>query len=201
MRGAQVVIDVTNARSRDPAEVLRFFQTSTRNLIEAGRDAGVAHHLALSVVGADRMPDSGYMRGKVAQERAIAESGVDFTILRATQFYEFVAGFGDAFASGDCIRVPDARMQPVAIDDVASALASLAHGGPANGIVEIGGPEVMPIREAVSRILESRGDRRPIASSREVAYFGARLDEDTLVPGPGALRGKLDLGGWLSGQR
>jgi uncharacterized protein YbjT (DUF2867 family) len=199
LHGVQVVIDVTNVRTRDPDEVLRFFESSARNLTRRGREAGVRHHIVLSVVGADRM-DSAYMRGKVAQERAVVESGVPFSILRATQFFEFVAGFADLFAGGDGVRVPDANMQPIASEDVAAAVASVAERSPANGILDVGGPEVMSIQDAVSRILQSRGDRRRVTAAREVTYFGASIDRDTLVPGPEAVRGRLSLNDWLNRQ-
>jgi uncharacterized protein YbjT (DUF2867 family) len=198
LRGVQVVVDVTNTRSRDPDEVMRFFDTSTRNLTTGAREAGAAHHIMLSVVGADRMQESGYMRGKVAQERVVAASGVPFTILRATQFHEFVAGFGDVFGSDTDVRVPAANMQPIAIDDVAEALSIIVNGHPANAVAEVGGPAVMSIRDAVSRILESRGDRRPVAASKSVRYFGAAIEGDTLVPGRDARRGTLSLNDWLS---
>ena len=201
LRGVQTVIDVTNIRSRDPEEVLRFFESSTRRLTAAGLEAGVEHHITLSVVGAHRMEESGYMRAKVAQERALMRSGVPFTILRAAQVFEFVASFGDVFADGDEVRVPDAKMQPVASEDVADALATLTSRPPANGVVDVGGPRVMRIRDAVSRILEARGDRRTVRGVQEVPYFGAVIAEDTLVPPPGAMRGTLELADWLSRQR
>jgi uncharacterized protein YbjT (DUF2867 family) len=198
MRGVQAVIDVTNIRSREPHEVRRFFESSARNLTLRGRDAGVQHHITLSVVGADRMPGSAYMPGKVAQERAVIESGVPYSILRATQFFEFVAGFADVFASERGVCVPDANMQPIASDDVANAIARLIERSPANAILEVGGPEVMPIRHAVSRIMETRDDARVVTSAQGVTYFGASIEQDTLVPGPAAIRGSLSLEDWLS---
>jgi uncharacterized protein YbjT (DUF2867 family) len=201
MKGVDVVVDVTNARTRDPEELRRFFEASTRNLAAAGRKAGVAHHIALSVVGADAMPDSPYMRGKIAQEQAIAAGGIPYTILRATQFFEFVAGFAEAFATDGEVRLPDARMQPIAVDDVATALARLSGDAPSNGVREVGGPEAMTIRDAVSRILTARGVVRPVTAARDVRYFGARLDRDTLVPAPSAWRGATDLDAWLGRPR
>ena len=201
MKGVDVVIDVTNARTRDPDELRRFFETSTRNLATTGRKAGVAHHIALSVVGADAMPDSPYMRGKIAQEQAIAAGGIPYTILRATQFFEFVASFAEVFAADGEVRLPDARMQPIAVDDVASALARSSDDAPSNGVREVGGPEVMTIRDAVSRILTARGVVRPVVAARDVRYFGARLDRDTLVPAPSAWRGTTGLDAWLSRSR
>ena len=196
MAGVQAVVDVTSVASRDPDEVIRFFETSSRVLTAAGRRFGVAHHIVLSVVGADRMTGSSYMRGKIAQERVVAAGGVPYTIVRATQFFEFVAQFGDLFAAGAEVRVPAARMQPVAVADVSAALASLVTATPANGIIELGGPQAMPIRDAVARILEARGDRRLVSASTKVSYFGASLEEDTLVPGPDALRGPTTLDEW-----
>jgi uncharacterized protein YbjT (DUF2867 family) len=192
-----VVVDVTSVASRDPGEVTRFFETSSHTLTAVGRRSGVAHHLILSVVGADRMPGSAYMRGKIAQERTVAAGGVPYTIVRATQFFEFVAQFGELFAADGEVRVPVGRMQPVAVADVAAALASLVTAAPANGIIDFGGPRAMTIRDAVGRILEARGDARPVAASPAVSYFGASLQDDTLVPGPEALRGKTDLDAWL----
>ena len=198
MRGVQVVVDVTNAATRQPEEVRRFFEASTDNLIAAGRTAGVTHHIVLSVVGADRMPGSPHMRGKMAQERRVTDAGIPFTILRATQFFEFVATFADVFAIDGEVRVPAARMQPIAVEDVAAELAMRATRSPMNGIVDLGGPRVLSIRDAVSRILASRGDRRPVTASRETSYFGASLEDDTLLPGPDGRRGTLELEEWLT---
>ena len=198
MRGIQVVIDVTNAPSRDPEEIARFFGDSSRTLTAAGRRVGVAHHVILSVVGADEMPGSPYMRGKMMQERVVAGAGVPFTIVRATQFFEFVAQFGETFAAGGEVRVPAGRMQPIAIDDVACALAAVAARPPVNAVIELGGPTVMAIQDAVARVLAARGDRRGVIASESVSYFGASLHGDTLVPGPDALRGSIDLDAWLS---
>lgn len=197
MRGVDTVVDATNRASRDGDEVRRFFETSTAHLVAAGRRAGVEHHVVLSVVGADRM-GSGYMRAKVAQERLVMEGGIPFTIARATQFFEFVATFAEVFAANGEVRVPDARMQPIAIEDVATALAARLALRPRNGIVEMGGPAAFPIREVVARIANARGDRRPVTASRDVLYFGAPLEEDTLVPGPDAERGALTLEEWLT---
>lgn len=198
MQGATIVVDATNIASRDPEIVRRFFEASTDNLLSAGRKSGVMHHLVLSVVGSDRMPGSPYMRGKVAQENRVMEGEIPFTIVRATQFFEFVATFADAFAVNGDVRVPDARLQPIAIADVAAILARHAVDAPKNDIVDIGGPRVFPFREAVSRIANARGDRRPVTASRDVLYFSAALMDDTLLPGPGGELGTTDLEEWLT---
>jgi uncharacterized protein YbjT (DUF2867 family) len=197
MRGVNTIVDATNMPSRDADDVRRFFETSTGTLLAAGRRAGVSHHIVLSVVGAGRM-QSAYMRAKVAQERLVIEGGIPFTLAPATQFFEFVATFADAFAVDGEVRVPDARMQPIAVGDVAAELAMLASGPPANGVFEIAGPRPFGIREAVERIARARGDRRPVTASRDVLYFGAALEDDTLLPGPGGGRGTLDLEEWLT---
>jgi uncharacterized protein YbjT (DUF2867 family) len=197
MRGVRTMVDATNLVSRDAGEARRFFETSTGNLVAAARRAGVTHHIVLSVVGADRM-GSAYMRAKVAQERLVMEAGIPFTVARATQFFEFVATFADAFAVNGEVRVPDARMQPIAIDDVAAGLAMLAVGPPANGLFDIAGPRPFSIRDAVARIARARGDHRTVIASREVLYFGAPLEDDTLLPGAGGGRGTLDLEEWLT---
>lgn len=197
MRGVNTIVDATNLASRDAAEARRFFETSTGNLVAAGLQAGVSHHVVLSVVGADRM-QSAYMRAKVAQERLVMAGGIPFTIARATQFFEFVATFADAFAVDGEVRVPDARMQPVAIDDVAAELTLLVNRPPENGVFEIAGPRPLSIRDAVTRIARTRGDRRPVIASREALYFGAPLEDDTLLPGTGGGRGNLELEEWLT---
>jgi uncharacterized protein YbjT (DUF2867 family) len=198
LRGVDVVIDVTNTSSREPDAVLKFFEASTTNLVTAGRDAGVRHHVVLSVVGADRMPDSPYMRAKIAQEQIVADAMVPYTILRATQFFEFVATFGDVFADEGEVRVPQARLQPIAIDEVIAALGHVAPLPPARAMIELGGPEPMWIRDAVQRVLDARGDRRTVKASRAVAYFGASLGEDTLIPASKSMRGIIGLESWLS---
>lgn len=198
MQGATIVVDATNIASRDPEVVRRFFETSTDNLLAAGRRSGVMHHLVLSVVGADRMPGSPYMRGKVAQENRVTEGEIPFTIVRATQFFEFVATFADVFGVNGEVRVPDARLQPMAIADVATILARRAVDAPENGIVDIGGPQVFPFREVVARMANARGDRRPVTATREALYFGAALMDDTLLPGADRELGTIDLEAWLT---
>lgn len=183
LAGAQAVVDVTNAPSWEDAAVLAFFETSTRNQLAAEAAAGVGHHVALSVVGADRLPDSGYMRAKVAQERLVAAGRVPYTIVRATQFFEFLGGIAGPRADCDAVRLPTAPMQPMAADDVAAALAEVAVGAPANGIVEVAGPESLPIAEFVGRVLAAGGDTRTVVADPQARYFGAALDDRGLNPG------------------
>jgi uncharacterized protein YbjT (DUF2867 family) len=183
LAGADVVVDVTNAPSWEDAAVLAFFETSTRNLLAAERAAGVRHHVALSVVGADRIPDSGYLRAKLAQERLIAAGQVPYTVVRATQFFEFLDGIAGPTAAGDTVRLPTAPMQPLAADDVAVALADIVLGAPANGVVELAGPESLSIAEFVGRYLTATGDARKVVADPQARYFGAALDDRGLNPG------------------
>lgn len=183
LAGAGAVVDVSNAPSWEDAAVLEFFETSTRNQLAAEAAAGVGHHVALSVVGADRLPGSGYMRAKVAQERLIAGGRVPYTIVRATQFFEFLGGIAGPRADGDTVRLPTAPMQPLAADDVAATLAEVALGAPANGIVEVAGPETRPIAEFVGRALAASGDARAVVADPQARYFGAALDDRGLNPG------------------
>jgi uncharacterized protein YbjT (DUF2867 family) len=182
LTGADVVVDVSNAPSWEDAAVLAFFEASTRNLLAAGRAAGVGHHVALSVVGADRIPDSGYLRAKLAQERLIEAGGVPYTVVRATQFFEFLGGIAGPAADGDTVRLPTAPMQPLAADDVASALADVAVGAPANGILEVAGPESMSMAAFVGKALAASGDKRPVVADPQARYFGAALDDLGLRP-------------------
>ena len=180
LAGAQVVVDVTNAPSWEDKAVLEFFETSTRNILAAEAAAGVKHHVALSVVGADRIPDSGYMRAKIAQEKLIKAGGVSYTILRATQFFEFLGAI--AGSGTDTVRVSDAPMQPMAADDVAAALADVAEGTPANGIVEVAGPESLSIAAFVRKALAASGDTRSVVADPQARYYGAALDDLGLTP-------------------
>lgn len=197
MAGAEVVVDVANSPSFADDEVLAFFETSTRNLLAAEAAAGVGHHVALSVVGADRLRDSGYMRAKVAQERLIAAGGIPYTILRATQFFEFLGGIAGTGADGDAVRLPTAPMQPLAADDVAAALAQVAFGTPVNGIVEVAGPESLPIAEFVGRFLAASGDARKVVADPQARYFGAMLDDRGLNPGDNPRVGPTRFTDWL----
>jgi uncharacterized protein YbjT (DUF2867 family) len=200
MSGVDAVVDVTNSPSWEDAAVMNFFETSTRNLLRAEGAAGVRHHIALSVVGADRMPDSGFMRAKVAQEALIRSGDVPYTIVRATQFFEFVgaiAGSG-ATADGGTVRLPHALMQPIAADDVAAALAEVATSPPANGMVELAGPDAIPMDEFVRRFLNATADARPVIADASAKYFGVPVDDRTLTPGDHPLLGSTHFDGWLS---
>jgi len=180
LAGADVVVDVTNSPSWDDKAVLEFFETSTRNILAAEAAAGVKHHVALSIAGADCIPDSGYMRAKVAQEKLIKASGVPYTILRATQFFEFLSAI--AGSGADTARVPDAPMQPLAADDVAAALADVAVGPPANGMLEVAGPESLSIAAFVGKALAASGDTRSVVADPQARYYGAALDDLGLRP-------------------
>lgn len=198
--GADVVVDVSNSPSFAPDDVMDFFTTSTTNLLSAEREAGVAHHVALSVVGADRLPDSGYLRAKVAQERLIAESGQPYTILRATQFYEFVQRIADEATVDGTARVSTGLMQPIAAAEVSAAVARAAQAEPANAIVEIGGPQKLGMDELIRRGLAAAGDTRAVVSDPEAPYFGAKLTGDELTPGPDAELSSLTFADWLDAQ-
>jgi uncharacterized protein YbjT (DUF2867 family) len=198
LAGAQVVVDVANSPSIEDQAVLEFFETSGRNLLAAEAAAGVAHHVALSVVGADRLPDSGYMRAKVAQEKLIRAARTPYTIVRATQFFEFLGPIGESAVVNGEIRLPPAPMQPIAADDVAAGLADFATGTPANGIVELGGPEPLTMDEAVRRVLAAKGDSRPIVVDPEARYFGADVNDGSLTPGANPRLGPTRLEQWLS---
>jgi uncharacterized protein YbjT (DUF2867 family) len=197
MAGAQMVIDVSNAPSFDPQVVLEFFETSGRNLVAAEAAAGVRHHVALSIVGADRSPDNGYFRAKVAQEKLIEASGIPYTIIRSTQFLEFLGGIADASTDGSVVRLSSGLFQPIAADDVAAVVADVAFANPGNGIVEIAGPERAPFNEIVARYLKAVGDPRKVVKDPEARYFGGRIEEKSLVPLGEARLGRLNLEEWL----
>jgi uncharacterized protein YbjT (DUF2867 family) len=198
LRGASVVVDVSNSPSFEDNAVLEFFETSTRNQLAAEGEAGVGHHVALSVVGTERMGDSGYFRAKIAQEALITASSIPFTIVHATQFFEFLPALADMHADDDVVRVPAARFRPMAADDVAAAVARVAEGAPVNGIVEIGGPEVFALDELIRRDLGSRGDRRVVVADAAARYSGARIDDDTLLPAEGAPLGSTRYADWVA---
>lgn len=193
VRDADVLVDVLNSPSYDDEPVLQFFSTATRTLVEAARTAGVAHYVALSIVGVTRLIDSGYMRAKVAQETLIEASGVPYTIVRATQFHEFADMIVDTMTEGDVVRVPDARIQPIAAAEVAAHVARAAVGSPV-GIVELGGPEAISFAELARRVLARRGEHRAVVVDPDVTYFGARVDDDSLVTGDGAVLGTVRFG-------
>ena len=200
MAGADVVVDVSNAPVWDDDAVLEFFTTSTRNLLAAERDAGVGHHLAVSIVGADRLPDSGYLRAKVAQEAEIEAGGIPFTILRATQFFEFLPQIVETGAEGDSVRLSTGLMQLVAADDVAATVAELATGAPVGGRVELGGPEALGIDAWARRLFAATGDERTVVGDPHARYFGTELDGGELTPGDGARIGTIDFDAWFAAQ-
>ena len=185
LKGAQVVVDVANAPQWDDKAVLEFFETAGRNLLAAEAAAGVSHHVALSIVGADRLPASGYLRAKVAQENLIKASKIPFTIVRSTQFFEFAKGIAQSGTEGQTVRLSPGMMQPIAADDVAAALTDVAVAEPLNGTVEIAGPEPIRMDEFVRRFLSATGDGRKVTSDVHARYFGTELNDQSLVPGPG----------------
>jgi uncharacterized protein YbjT (DUF2867 family) len=195
---AAVVVDVSNSPSFDDAAVLEFFTTSTRNLLAAEVAAGVGHHVAMSIVGADRLADSGYLRAKVAQEQLIATSSVPFSIVRATQFFEFIDSIAASATDGDTVRVSPMLIQPMAVEDVARAVGKVSAGAPLNGMMEIGGPEAFPLDDLVRRALAARRDPRQVVGDPAARYFGAVLAERSLVPGPDAQLGVTRFEDWLA---
>jgi uncharacterized protein YbjT (DUF2867 family) len=201
MVGADVVVDVANAPVWDDDAVREFFTTSTRHLLAAERDAGVGHHLAVSIVGADRLPDSGYLRAKVAQEAEIEAGTVPYTILRATQFFEFLPQIAEAGAEGDSVRLSTGLMQLVAVDDVAATVAELATGAPVGGRVELGGPEALGIDAWARRLFAATGDERTVVSDPHARYFGTELKGGELTPGDGARIGATDFDTWFATQQ
>jgi uncharacterized protein YbjT (DUF2867 family) len=198
--GAQVVIDLANSPSFEDKAVLEFFQTSGRNLLAAEAAAGVRHHVALSIVGTDRTPENGYFRAKVAQEKLVESSGVPYTIIRSTQFMEFVGGIADAATTGNVVRVSPGAFQPIVSDDVAAFVAGVALAPPKNGIVEIAGPEKAPFNEFVARYLKAVGDPRQVVSDKEARYFGGLVDDRSLVPLGEARLGRVGFDQWCRSQ-
>lgn len=195
--GAQVVVDVANSPSFDDAAVMDFFLTSGGNLLAAEKAAGVGHHVALSVVGTHRLPDSGYLRAKAAQEALIKTSGLPWSILQSTQFFEFIERIARDALDDGVYRLSPALMQPIVSDEVVEALADIALGPPLNRTVEVGGPEAIPLDELARELLSARQDPRPIVPDVHARYFGAELDDQALVPGPGARLGALTYADWL----
>lgn len=198
LEGASVVVDVTNSPSWEDAAVLEFFTTSTRNQLSYETAAGVRHHVALSVVGTERLLESGFFRAKIAQEKLIKESSIPYSIVQATQFFEFVKTIADAATDGDKVRVPDALIQPMAADDVATAVGTVAVGAPLNGTVEVAGPEPLRLDELIRQSLRSRNDRREVVADPDARYFGIQLGERTLVPGDGARLSKTRFQEWAT---
>jgi uncharacterized protein YbjT (DUF2867 family) len=197
LHGASVVVDVTNAPSWEDTAVLKFFETSARNLLAYGAAASVGHYIALSVVGTERLLESGYFRAKLAQENLIKASSIPYSIVRATQFFEFVKQIADYSTEGNKVRLPPALIQPMAADDIASALGRIATDSPVNGVVEIGGPEQFRLDELVRRCLAAFQDPREVISDPHARYYGIQVSERALVPDNGARLGETRFGDWL----
>lgn len=195
--GVDVVVDVADSPSFDDEAVMRFFTTTTTNLLAAEREAGVAHHVALSVVGGHNMPDSGYNTAKAAQENLIMNSGQPFSIVRATPFYEFAVGLADSATEGDVVRLPHASFRPIAADDVATAVAHVAFGRPINGATEIAGPEAMGMDDFVRTSLAAIGDQRRVVTDAKAPYFGAVIDDRTLAPDENAIIFATRYADWI----
>lgn len=196
LTGADVVVDVTNSPSFADDDVLDFFTTSTTNLLAAEKAAGAAHHVALSIVGADRLPDSGYLRAKVTQEKLIRESGLPFSIVRATQFFEFVKGIADSATVDGVVRLPHELIQPVASSEVAAAVGRTAAGAPLNAVIEIGGPDALPMDDFIRNGLAAQGDPREVVADPEATYFGTKLEQRSLVAGEGAQLSPITYAEW-----
>ncbi len=197
LAGTQVVIDLANSPSFEDEAVLEFFETSGRNLHAAEAAAGVKHHVALSIVGTDRTPDNGYFRAKVAQEKLIKASGIPYTIIRSTQFLEFLKGIADSSSAGGVVKLSPGLFQPIAADDVAANVADVALAAPRNGIVEIAGPDRAPFNEIIARYLNAVGDRREVVRDPQARYFGGLVDDRSLVPLGEARLGRIGLDEWL----
>jgi uncharacterized protein YbjT (DUF2867 family) len=197
LQGASVVVDVSNSPSWEDAEVLKFFETSTRNLLTHEAATGVRHHVALSVVGTDRLSESGYMRAKIAQEKLIQQSSIPYSIVHATQFFEFLKGLADISVVDGKVHLPHVLFQPMAADDVASGVARIAAGQPVNGIVEIAGPEQFRVDELVRRRLAALKDTREVIADPTARYGGAKIGERTLLPGKDARLGETTFETWL----
>ncbi|HKR71114.1 MAG TPA: SDR family oxidoreductase [Streptosporangiaceae bacterium] len=196
LEGARAVTDVSNSPSFDDAPAMQFFETSTRNILAAESAAGVGHHVALSVVGTDRLSESGYFRAKMVQEKLIEDSPIPYSIVHATQFFEFVDGIADLATSGNEVRLAPVLFQPIAAEDVAGALADVTVAPPVNGIIEIAGPEQFRLDELVETTLRERHDPRDVIADPHAPYSGAELQERTLVPAAGARLGETRFGEW-----
>jgi uncharacterized protein YbjT (DUF2867 family) len=195
--GADVVVDVSNSPSFEDEAAMTFFRTSTRNILAAEQAAGVGHHVATSVVGSDRLPDSGYLRAKIAQEELIKASSIPYSIVRSTQFYEFVGSIVDDATEGDAVRVPAASIQPIAAADAARTVGRIAVGAPVNGIVEVGGPKPYRFDELIRYVLSERNDTRRVVEDPEARYFGTTLTNGSLLPGENAQLGETRFEDWL----
>lgn len=197
LTGTQVVVDVANSPSFEDKDVMDFFVTSGRNLLAAEKAAGVTHHVALSVVGTQRVVDSGYLRAKAAQENLIKASSIPYSILQSTQFFEFIERIAKGSMDGDVYRLSPALMQPIVSDEVVAALADITLGAPVNGTVEVGGPEAIPLDELARQVLAARKDTHRVVADTHARYFGAELNDQSLIPGPKARIGSLKFGDWL----
>jgi uncharacterized protein YbjT (DUF2867 family) len=197
LANASAVVDVSNSPSFESAEVMKFFQTSTRHLLAAGEKAGVGHHLALSVVGTERLPDSGYFRAKVAQEQLIKESPIPYSLVHATQFFEFAQAIAQSATDGTTVRIAPVRFQPIAADDVAAVISDVAVGTPLNGTVEIAGPDQFRFDELIRDFLRAKNDPREVVADKHAPYFGAELGEDSLVPTTSPRLGERHFQDWL----
>lgn len=201
LAGARVVVDVANAPAWEDAAVLAFFEASGRNLLAAEAVAGIGHHVALSVVGTDRLPASGYFRAKLAQEKLIEASPIPYTIVRATQFFEFVGGIAQAATEGQTVRLPPALMQPIGSDDVAAAVAAVALAEPLNGTVDLAGPEPIRQDDLVRQFLHATGDARTVITDPSALYFGMAVDDRSLTPGDNPRLGPTRFADWLARSR
>ena len=198
LTGSQVLVDVVNSPSFDDEPVMEFFTTSSANLVAAAKETGIEHYVALSIVGADGLPDSGYMRAKVVQERTVVASGLPYTIVRATQFHEFAGAITESLVVGDEVRAPDALIQLIAAADVSMEVARAAVAAPVNGAVDVGGPDKISFAEMARAVLASQGIDKPVVVDPAATYFGTRVDEDSLVTGPGATLAHTHFADWLS---
>jgi uncharacterized protein YbjT (DUF2867 family) len=198
LSGADVLVDVINSPSFDDEPVMQFFTTATRNLVDAAKSAKVGHYVALSIVGCDRLPESGYMRAKVVQERTITESGLPYTIVRATQFHEFGEGITDSLTVGGEVRAPDGPIQPIAADEVAAEVARVAQAVPVNGVVNIGGPEKLRFADLANLVVAHRGGTTPVIVDPSARYFGTLVSETSLVTGDDAVLAHTRLADWLA---
>lgn len=196
--GADVLVDVTNSPSFDDDPVMEFFTRASANLVAAAKESGVGHYVALSIVGVDGLPESGYMRAKVVQEKAIAESGLPYTIVRATQFQEFAEAITGSLIAGDEVRAPDALIQPIAADDVAAEVARTAIASPLNGVVNIGGPDKISFADMACSVLAKKGTDKTVVVDPQATYFGTPLQQNSLVTGDVAVLGNVRFADWLA---
>jgi len=198
LQGAQIVVDLTNSPSFADDAVMNFFQTSARNLFPAETAAGIQHHIALSIVGANRMGNVGYMRAKVAQEEAIKAAGIPYTIVRATQFFEFIGSLADAGTEGQIARLSNVLMQPIAADDIAAAVADIALQAPTNGTIHVAGPERRTLDDLARELLKAKHDPRQVVTDPSLGYFGGQIPDGALVPDGAAMLGKMRFSEWLN---